>query len=175
MNRMSKYLTKNGPWSQLVSQSNIKLVDLANNKSYDVSKKVSIKPFIVPHRDEFSETVGFFIYGSKKTVLFLPDIDKWNRWSTSLIDIVKSTDVLFLDATFYDNSEINYRPVDLIPHPFVVETLKKLESLSANEKKKIFFIHMNHTNPMLNPDSEIALKVISKGFNIAKIGQIFEL
>ena len=175
MGRMSRFLTENGPWSQLVTQSNIKIFDLIDNEPYRLSNKVEVKPFIVPHRDEFSETVGFHIYGSKKSIVFLPDIDKWDRWSISLVDIVKNTDVLFIDATFYDNSEINYRPVESIPHPFVFETIKKLEFLNLNEKKKIFFIHMNHTNPMLNPESEIAMKIISEGFNIAKIGQTFEL
>lgn len=123
----------------------------------------------------FSETVGYYIYGSQKTAFFLPDIDKWSSWPTSLKEIVKSTDFLFIDATFYDNSEINYRPVESIPHPFVIETMKTLKSLSKKDKNKIFFIHMNHTNSMLDPNSEIALRVIREGYNIAKIGQTFEL
>ena len=89
--------------------------------------------------------------------------------------IIKSTDILFLDATFYDNSEINYRPIESIPHPFVSETIEYLKNLSLSDKKKIFFIHMNHTNPMLDPNSEIAKRVLSEGYNIAKIGQTFEL
>ena len=175
MSRMSEYLANNGPWSQLVSDSNIELINLKRDEAHDISKNISVKPIIVPHRDEFSETVGYFIYGSNKTAFFLPDIDKWDRWSTSLKDIVESTDILFLDATFYDNSEINYRPVESIPHPFVIETLETLKTLSIKDKKKIFFIHMNHTNPMLDPNSNISLRVLSEGYNIAKIGQTFEL
>lgn len=175
MSKMSRFLTNNGPWSQLVSQSNIKLLNLNDNQLYNISNNFSVKPVLVPHRDEFSETVGYFIYGSNKTAFFLPDIDKWDRWSTSLKDIVMSSDLLFIDATFYDNSEINYRPIESIPHPFVVETMDLLKSLSKDDKKKIHFIHMNHTNPMLNPESKIASKVIEEGFNIAKIGQTFEL
>ena len=175
MSRMSNFLIKNGPWSQLVSQSNIELINLNNDQSYNISDDISVKPVLVPHRDEFSETVGYYIYGSQKTAFFLPDIDKWSSWPTSLKEIVKSTDFLFIDATFYDNSEINYRPVESIPHPFVIETMKTLKSLSKKEKNKIFFIHMNHTNSMLDPNSEIALRVIREGYNIAKIGQTFEL
>ncbi|MDG2371305.1 MAG: MBL fold metallo-hydrolase [Flavobacteriaceae bacterium] len=175
MTRMSEYLVNNGPWSQLISDSNIELINLKRDEAHRISKNISIKPIIVPHRDEFSETVGYFIYGSKKTAFFLPDIDKWDRWSMSLNDIVKSVDVLFLDGTFYDNSEINYRPIESIPHPFVAQTMETLKTLSINDKQKIYFIHMNHTNPMLDQYSNIALRVLSEGFNIAKIGQTFEL
>ena len=175
MSRMLNYLTTNGPWSQLVNDSNINLINLFENKFHNISETVKVKPVIVPHRDEFSETVGFFIYGTKRTAFFLPDIDKWDKWSLSLKKIIKSTDILFLDATFYDNSEINYRPIESIPHPFVSETIEYLKNLSLSDKKKIFFIHMNHTNPMLDPKSEIAKRVLSEGYNIAKIGQTFEL
>ena len=40
-----------------------------------------------------------------------------------------SSDLLFIDATFYDNSEINYRPIESIPHPFVSETIEYLKNL----------------------------------------------
>ena len=175
MNRMSTFLTDNGPWSQLVSQSNIKLFNLNKDQPHNISNNVSVEPVLVPHRDEFSETVGYFIKGSNKTAFFLPDIDKWESWSTSLSDIVMSSDFLFIDATFYDNSEINYRPVESIPHPFVIETMEVLKLLPKKDRNKIYFIHMNHTNPMLDPNSEIALRVLEEGYNIAKIGQTFEL
>ena len=84
-------------------------------------------------------------------------------------------DILFLDATFYDNSEINYRSIESIPHPFVIETIESLKSLPIEEKKKIYFIHMNHTNPMLNSESHISNSILKQGYNIAKIGQTFQL
>ena len=175
MKRMSDFLRNNGPWSQLVDDSNIKLVQLSNNESIRISKNLSVRPVLVPHRDEFSETVGYFIQGQNKTAFFLPDIDKWKNWSMSLKEVVKKTDILFLDATFYDNSEINYRSIESIPHPFVIETIESLKSLPIEEKKKIYFIHMNHTNPMLNPESHISNSILKQGYNIAKIGQTFQL
>ena len=63
-------------------------------------------PFLVPHRDEFSETVGYKIEGTKKTALFIPDIDKWQKWKRNIVEEVKKVDYAFVDATFFDQSEV---------------------------------------------------------------------
>ena len=65
--------------------------------------------------------------------------------------------------------EIN-RDISEIPHPLVSETINLLNSLSKENKSKVYFIHMNHTNPMLNPDSDLSKSIINKGFNIARLG-----
>ena len=175
MPRMYDFLTNNGPWSQLIDQSNIVVSKIFNDEQHRISKDLVVRPIIVPHRDEFSETVGFFIQGPNKKILFIPDIDKWSKWKISLKDIINDLDLLFIDGTFYDNSEISYRSIDEIPHPFVVETIEYLDSLSLSDKNKIYFIHMNHTNPLLERNNEITYKVLSEGYNIAKIGQTFKL
>ena len=87
-----------------------------------------------------------------------------------MIDLVKDFDYLLIDATFYDSDEIN-RDISEIPHPLVSETINLLNSLSDEEKRKVYFIHMNHTNPMLDPDSDLSKSVTNKGFNIARLGQ----
>ena len=80
------------------------------------------------------------------------------------------SDYLLLDATFYDSMEIN-RDISEIPHPLVSETINLLNSLSKENKSKVYFIHMNHTNSMLNPNSDLSKSIIKKGFNIARLGQ----
>ncbi len=40
---------------------------------------LTITPFIVPLRDEYFETVAYRITGPCKSVVFIPDIDKWNK------------------------------------------------------------------------------------------------
>ena len=175
MPRMYNFLKNNGPWSQLIDQKNILLKKLHENESIQVLNKVKIIPFLVPHRDEFSETVGYKIVGPKKKVLFIPDIDKWSLWSKNLISVLREVDIAFLDATFFSAEEVDYRPIAEIPHPLVHETMKYLENETKVIKNKIYFIHMNHTNPLLDPDSDSAKWVIKQGFNIARIGQQFEL
>ena len=57
---------------------------LKNNTSVSLNDNLSITPFLVPHRDEFSETVGYFIKKTGgKVALYIPDIDKWNIWNSS--------------------------------------------------------------------------------------------
>ena len=169
MPKLEQYLRKNGPWSQLVSLKNIVLESLRDEIPMAVNN-LDVIPFLVPHRDEFSETVGFSIKGPNKTALFIPDINKWSLWKKNIASQVKASDYALIDATFYDNKELPGRDMSKIPHPFVVETMDALSELSAQHRAKVWFIHMNHTNPLLNLNSEQAKLVRDRGFNIATAG-----
>lgn len=171
MPRMKDYLTNNGPWSQLVKNANIELEEVFAEKPILLSNDVSVIPILVPHRDEYTETIGFKIITSEKSVLFIPDIDKWEKWEKDIFDELKQVDYAFLDATFFDGDELPNRNMNEIPHPFVVETMKKLENLATEEKQKLHFIHFNHTNPLLNKESEQFNQVFSSGFNVAQFGK----
>ena len=175
MPKMSFFLKENGPWSQLVKLNNIKLVNLSNNIAVTVLEKIKVTPFLVPHRDEFSETVGYKIEGPSKSILFIPDIDKWLLWNRNLIDLLKTVDLAFIDGTFFNAKEVNYRPISEIPHPLVEETIEFLSDQKESIKNKVYFIHMNHTNPLLNPKSKESKWVLGQGFRIAQIGQVFKL
>ena len=175
MPKMSFFLKNNGPWSQLIQDKNIIINQLKNNTIQTLSKYISIKPIIVPHRDEFSETVGYLIKGDLKSALFLPDIDKWEKWDKKIEDFIKNVDYAFIDGTFYNGKEIPHRNMNEIPHPFVIETLERLKNLKKKHKKKVYFIHLNHTNPLLKPNNEITKEIIKRGYNIARTGMKFDL
>ena len=174
MPRMTSYLKQNAPWNQLISLKNIDLFQIEANSKNSIGQ-IHITPILVPHRDEFSETVAYKIEGPQKTVLFLPDIDKWSHWELELAQILKTVDYAFIDGTFFDESELNYRPLEEIPHPIVKETIALLKPYSKKLRDKVYFIHMNHTNPMLNPKSKASKWVLEQGFNIAREGQTFRL
>ena len=169
MPRMFQFLENNGPWSQLVEFQNIRLAALADQQSIAFAE-LDVTPFLVPHRDEFSETVGFEIAGPDKKAVFIPDINKWSVWDRDIADLVKSVDYALIDATFYDDEELPGRDMSQIPHPFVSESMQALDSLSAEDRNKVWFIHFNHSNPLLNPSSEESVYVRSRGFNIAAEG-----
>lgn len=175
MPKMKSFLENNGPWSQLVTLGNITIQPLQNEKALQLTDRVSVIPFTVPHRDEFSETVGFKILGPEKSVLFIPDIDKWSKWKKHIVAEITEVDYAFLDATFYDGQEINNRDISEIPHPFVVESMALFESLPSEEKNKIHFIHLNHTNPLLNASSKQSQAVLQNGYRIARLGNSFRL
>ena len=175
MPRMKKFLEENGPWSQLVSLQNISIIELSNESKISIDSNVIVQPVEVPHRAEFSETVGYKIYGPNKTALFIPDIDKWYLWEKSIVDEIKQVDYAIIDATFYDSEEVNYRDISDIPHPFVTESMDLFDSIDIKEKNKIYFIHLNHTNPLINKDSDQYKLVRSKGYNVAEEGMKLNL
>ncbi len=174
MPRMKSFLEQNAPWSQLVSINNIVLEPLAEERQVKLVNGLSVEPFLVPHRDEFSETVGFRIRSGNKTLIYLPDIDKWQKWATPLNELVRSADHLLLDATFFADGEIS-RPMSEVPHPFVTETMDLLAGSPSVEKRKVHFIHFNHSNPLIQGDRKAISTVARKGFRIARRGMRFEL
>lgn len=174
MPKMKTFLEKNGPWSQLVSLKNIQLTGIENDSLVHLNKNLKVTPFLVPHRDEYSETVGFKIEGNHKSILFIPDINKWQIWEKDIVEEVKKVDYAFIDATFFKNGEIP-RPMEDIPHPFIVETTKLFENESVKTKSKIHFIHLNHTNPALKDAHRLKDSIQNLGFNFAKEGAVFGL
>tara|TARA_B100001094_G_scaffold322679_1_gene372373 strand:+ start:2089 stop:2982 length:894 start_codon:yes stop_codon:yes gene_type:complete len=175
MPKMTDFISSNGPWDQLVKLKNVELKSLSNEKEEKLTENLTIVPFKVPHRDEYSETVGFKIIGPNKTALFIPDIDKWSKWKISIKKLISKVDYAFLDGTFYDSKEINNRDISEIPHPFIIESLKLFKDLKESDRNKIYFIHLNHTNPLLNSKSEEYQHVVSNGYNVALEGLKLEL
>lgn len=173
MPKMESFLRNNGPWSQLVDLKNISLSRLIDSKKVYLNTRLSITPFKVPHRDEFSETVGYRIEGPSKSLVFIPDIDKWNKWQTDIKDIVENSDYSLLDGTFYDINELPGRDMSQIPHPFIVETMKIFKN--SDKKDSIFFIHLNHTNPALDNSSNEFQNIIDSGFNVTQRGNKLNL
>ena len=169
MPRMSNFLRSNGPWSQLVTMKNIVIREL-NNQQTVKFEQLSVTPILVPHRDEFSETVGYKIRGPNKTALFIPDIDKWEVWDRNIVEEISNVDYALLDATFFDGNELPGRDMADIPHPFVIESMALFSELSTMDKAKVWFIHLNHSNPLLNSESEAFRRVVTEGYNIAQEG-----
>jgi len=171
MERMQNFIKTNAPWDQLVKIENIKLKLLRNDSAIELNQRISVTPFLVPHRDEYSETVGYKIKANNKSLIFIPDIDKWEQWETDITELIKKVDYAFLDATFYKNGELK-RDMSEIPHPFVEESMGLFSNLSETDKQKVHFIHCNHTNPLLQEGSNAQKEVIKKGFNFAKEDQV---
>lgn len=174
MPQMKTYLETNGPWGQLVSKKNIELKKLQKDSTIVLNNNLKVTPFLVPHRDEYSETVGFKIEGKQKSALFIPDINKWNLWDRNIVEEVKKVDYAFIDATFFKDGEVP-RPMKDIPHPFIVETVKLFENESLETKSKIHFIHLNHTNPALKENNVLKDSIQNLGFHFAKEGTNYSL
>ena len=172
MPKMKSFLEDNAPINFLITNKNINPIQITDNIYIDLNKDVKISPFLVPHRNELSETVGYKILSKNKSVIYLPDIDSWN---IDIIDVIKQNDILFLDGTFYDKNEINHRNIDKIPHPSILESINKFKEIKNISRKKIYFTHLNHTNILLRKDSKEYASFVSKGYNIAYDGQVVNI
>ncbi|MEP3889235.1 MAG: MBL fold metallo-hydrolase [Hellea sp.] len=175
MPRMTDYLKQNGPWSQLVEYGNIKLQPLTAGTAAKLADDVRVTPYQVPHRDEFSETVGFEIMARDKAVLFLPDIDSWAEWEQAYGQTIEArlsaVDYAFLDATFYDDNELPGRDMSAIPHPRLKGSMDRFDKLPKSEQSKVRFIHLNHTNPARFETSDVSQKIARRGYKLAKAGE----
>ncbi len=174
MPRMAAYLASNGPWSQLVSYGNIEIHPLIANGPALLEGGISVTPLPVPHREEFSEVVGFRVDTPGLSVLFIPDIDSWEDWDALGVKIenrIRSVDVAYLDATFFDDNELPGRDMSGFPHPRIQGSMRRFAALPDGEKAKIRFIHLNHSNPARFPDSPKRARVLASGFRIAEEGE----
>ena len=170
MPKMKLFLENNEPWKQLVSLKNIHIIPIEDKKEIILSRHLIIEPFKVPHRDEFSETVGYNIIGPNESLLYIPDIDKWDKWEHDILFWIESTGYALLDGTFYYDGEIPNRNMSEIPHPFIMESMNYFETLLERNQNKIFFIHLNHTNPAIRKNSAASRNIIKNGFNVARKG-----
>jgi pyrroloquinoline quinone biosynthesis protein B len=173
--RMQIFLENNGPWEQLVNYKNIELISITPKKPVVFNNDLSVTAYLVPHRDEYSETAGYVVKGPSKSVLFLPDIDDWDRWETEfntrIEEMISQVDVAYLDATFFDNNELQGRDMTKIPHPRVVASMARFENLPQAEQNKVRFFHINHSNQIRNSSSKQYNLVQQKGFKVAKRGE----
>ena len=178
MPRMRQFLTDNGPWQQLVRLDNIALQPLVAGQPVVLNARLTVTPILVPHRQEYSEVVGFRIAGPQVAVLFIPDIDSWTQWDqqgTRIEDEIAKVDVAYLDGTFFANGEIPGRDMRGFPHPFIRASLDRFAALPASERDKIRFIHLNHSNAALWPESDARRQVTRAGCRIAEEGEQVQL
>jgi pyrroloquinoline quinone biosynthesis protein B len=175
MPMMHEYLSSNGPWDQLVELNNIELRPIIDGEKVALNGHLSVTPMQVPHRQEYTETVGYRIDGPNRSAVFIPDIDKWEHWSTDIRDVIRSVDYALLDASFFADGELKGRDMSVIKHPHVAESMELFAELSDEEKSRVIFIHMNHTNPLLIDGSPEQAEVVRRGFRFATEGMRLEL
>lgn len=166
--RMAAFLRANGPWSQLVRLENIALREIEPGKTFPLDEGISVTALSVPHRDEYSDTVAFILRGPTRTVLYVPDTDSWRAWPKPLPQVIadEKVDVALLDATFYSPDELPDRDVSKIRHPLVTDSMDLLEPLVKAGRLRVYFTHLNHSNPALDPDGPARKAIEARGFAV---------
>lgn len=173
--RMASFLAENGPWSQLVRLENIALRTFKPGAGVQLTSSLSAVPFRVPHRDEFTDTLGFRILGPSRSLLYIPDIQRWDAWERPLEGALRETDVALLDGTFFGPDDLPGRDMAAIGHPLIVDTLRRLEGLPAADRPEVLFTHLNHTNPALDPVSPARRAIADAGARLAEEGETIDL
>ena len=171
---MADFLSSNGPWDQLVRYDNIDLRVMMADERVVLSERLSVTAYDVPHRREYAETAGYRIDGPELSVIFIPDIDSWEEWAetgTRIEDVVMENDIVYVDASFFDDNELPGRDMSAIPHPRTTETMDLFQDQPAEIRQRIRFIHYNHTNPIRYEDSAQTREVLERGYRIAREGE----
>lgn len=171
MPEMKSFLENNGPWDQLVRHENVVIRELGNDVAVDLADDLLVTPFEVPHRREYSETVGYLIVGPRRSALFIPDINSWELFDdsgTQIETLIADVDYAFVDATFYGDELPN---ISQFPHPKILESMSRFDELPMREKQKIRFIHLNHSNPALRSGSPESEHILDRGYQTAKEGE----
>ncbi|MEL0095268.1 MAG: MBL fold metallo-hydrolase [Planctomycetaceae bacterium] len=175
MPRMKRFLQTNGPWDQLVELENIRLLDLQADQVIHLNERIKLAPITVPHRDEYSETVGFRVIGPNNSMLFIPDIDKWEKWDLYIEALVNEVQRSYLDGTFFSEAELPNRSISEIPHPLIEESIQKFIKMPDRVRDSIHFIHLNHTNPALRTGTSQRKRIHRAGMHVAEEMDTFRL
>lgn len=166
MPRMRAWLAGSGPWEALARFGQLRWEPLETPVGLG---RLGVEALPVAYRDESSETVALRVTGPRRSPLYRPGLDAGGPEVDAL---VASVDVALVDGTFWDDGEL-HRDMARIPHPRVRATMRHLAAAPLRERVR--FVHLNHTNPPLDPDRAAARELRAAGFAVAHEGERFEL
>jgi len=166
---MGRFLRAEAPWRFAIEQAHLKIHEHEPPAAFSPWSDLEISLIPVPHRHEASDTVAISVNGA---ALYLPDIDSWDDWPAAG-EVIADHSVALLDATFWSAEELPHRDISKIKHPLVPDTLQRFGHLVGDTR--LILTHLNHTNPICDPDAVEHGAVISAGFEVALEGLTFEL
>jgi len=166
----SRFMEDNYPWSDLIQYENILLNHIHPDEKLSLTPQMFITPLLVPYRDEYSDTIGMFIQGERRKLLYIPDIISWSVWERSIVEEVEKADIAILDGTYFSRDELRGSSLKKIEHPFITETMKLLGPVVESGKTEIYFSHLNHTNAALDPEGAALKEIKERGYNLASEG-----
>lgn len=167
--QMEAMLRGNAPWSLLVDEGRLIFPRIPVDRWTSVDGAFDVRMIPVPHRPEFSDTVGYLFRGGRQTILYIPDIDSWEAWDRPVRDVVEGVDVALIDGTFYSGDEVPGRNIEDIPHPLIPHSMDVLEGVVGGGRR-VIFTHLNNTNPALDAGGPQEREIQRRGFEVAREG-----
>ncbi|MDY6818009.1 MAG: MBL fold metallo-hydrolase [Halobacteriales archaeon] len=163
---VASYLETNGPYRQLVERGQIDIRSRSPGESLGLPPSgLQVGSIEVPHRGE-TDTVAIRLAGPERELLYLSDID---AWTDETLESVRTADVALIDGTFWRKDELDR--IEEVPHPAIVDSMDRLETAPTDVR----FIHLNHTNPALRPESVERSELEDRGFSVAERGDTIDL
>lgn len=162
---VTEFLEDNYAYRLLIDRNNIVVNEFASDQEVEVMG-LTVTPIEVVHRYVPTDTHAFRIDSGEKTLFYITDID---YWTDEALEQVENADIAVVDGTFWSEEEIDR--FERVPHPPIKESLEKLADMDT----EIYFTHINHTNPVLDPDSPERQQVEDAGFHIAEEGDEIDL
>lgn len=162
-----------GPyWGALTAGGHVAVRPVAPGDAVELGP-LACEAVAVEHRG--GDTVAWIVRGPTGSLLYCPDADSWDGLATPLDDLVAGVDCALVDGTFSSPSELGGRSQGEVAHPTVEETMARISGWPRAERAKVRFIHLNHTNPLLDPASSEAAAVAAAGAGVASEGSRFPL
>lgn len=158
---MAAFLRANQPWRTLVDDGHLDLRETVPGGTFQPAPGLRVRLVPVPHRSEFTDTVGVSV---NDELLYVPDIDAWAAWEDAEAEIARHR-VALLDGCFFRAGELSGRNQEDVPHPLVLDTVERFSSLA--ETRRLILTHLNHSNPAADPSSPEAAVVAAAGFEVA--------
>ena len=165
------FLRANAPWSFLVRNQNIVLMELRPGHDNALNERANIRALLVPHRDELTDTCAFRIQGRERSLFYCPDIDRWEDWDMDVRAVVHGCDISLIDGCFFSAHELTGRGMSQVPHPLISHTMRALRG----HARDVRFVHLNHTNPVLDLHSPEFDDVLMNGFAVGAQGDTWQL
>ncbi|MDX1643157.1 MAG: pyrroloquinoline quinone biosynthesis protein PqqB, partial [Thermoanaerobaculia bacterium] len=75
-------------------------------------------------------------------------------------------DVALLDGAFYSPDELPGRDLEAIGHPLISDSMDRFQALVDAGRVEIYFTHLNHSNPVLDPEGPERREVERRGFRV---------
>jgi pyrroloquinoline quinone biosynthesis protein B len=162
---VARFLLENSPFKDMVGWGAMEVRTVQPGEAVEMAEGLKVQAERIPHREDFSDTVGWLVEGPRARVLYAPDMD---HLEDGLVDMMTGVDVNLVDGTFFYRDEVP-GAMGWVPHPPVEESMVRLRRV-VEADRRVVYTHFNHTNPLCDPRSPEFGKVVSQGLGVAMDG-----
>lgn len=163
---LADLIRENATFSALVAEDCIDLREVGDQSTV-AAGNVDVTAKTVTHREAFpTGTLSYGIDGPHRSLYYVSDVDEWTE---DVIAEIARADVALVDGTFWSVDELDR--VAEVPHPPIRDSMDAFDDFET----RVIFTHLNHTNPVLDPDSPERERLEDRGYGVAAAGQRFGL